>query len=414
MLLLSILVLQVYVRNPVGLNLVGSDSVGGKAYVIYVISLVASFILCGYRVKESDLKWMRHLIIAGGVLNLLVSIVGILIPTIGFYTGVNSSRVGEVNYENASQVVDAGAANRKPYLRTFGENLVIWVCSFRSPLHSLTHPFWLIILAVASVCCMLSGYRSSVIAAGGMFMIAVFYRNGISGLLASFMAATVGLVMLAGLNTVFKLPPNIQRSLSFLPGSWESRYVRDGEDSTDWRVEIWKEVLLTDRWIQNKWFGDGLGFTMKELQYQINLSGNTARKGYSGFDQHRESILASGDYHSGPVQTIRVIGYVGLIVLVLFQVRLAILAHHQIRRSMGTEWLSLTMMICIPIIWAPFQFCFIFGTFKDGAAALLLGSGMIRILQNNLPLPSYQDMFRKSRHVPVAHKGRLDTPVVKA
>ncbi len=114
-----------------------------------------------------------------------------------------------------------------------------------------------------------------------------------------------------------------------------------------------------------------------------------SRAGVSGFEAHRESVLASGDYHSGPVSTIRVIGYIGLAVFLLAQIRLAAHAHRQILRCKGTEWFSLALIIGIPLIWGPLFFVFIFGDFKNGAALFLLSVGMLRLLENNLPLPAY-------------------------
>ena len=75
--------------------------------------------------------------------------------------------------------------------------------------------------------------------------------------------------LLAAINLLAPLPPNVQRALTFLPGTWEQRYKDDAEGSTEWRVEVWKVALFTERWIKNKWLGDGLGFSAAELATQI-------------------------------------------------------------------------------------------------------------------------------------------------
>jgi hypothetical protein len=198
----------------------------------------------------------------------------------------------------------------------------------------------------------------------------------------------VGIALLAAINLLAPLPPNVQRTLTFLPGTWEQRYKDDAEGSTEWRMEVWKEVLLTDRWIQNKWIGDGLGFSAAEFAAQRNQR-KGARAGISGFEAHRESVLASGDYHSGPVSSVRVVGYIGLFIFLLAQIRLAVHAHRQIIRCRGTEWLPVALFIGIPIVWSPLFFTLIFGDFKISASVFLLSLGMIRLLENNLPLPAY-------------------------
>lgn len=393
--LLSCSVLQVYLRNPVGFSFIGTDSVGGKAYVIYAIALVTSVILCGLRVTVSDLKWLLRLSILGGVFNLLVSIAGSLVPAIGYYIGANFDRADETSSVDQSAVNNTNSATRVSYLGKFGSKLAVWISAFKSPLLAIISPLWLMLLIAAFSASMLSGYRGALIATSGLFIIGIAYRSGKGGLLVSLLGGACFVSLLAVVNLMIPLPPNIQRSLSFLPGTWDKALVEDGDTSTEWRVEIWKEALFTDRWIQNKWLGDGLGFSAAELAGQLNER-EGARTGLSGFDSHREAILISGDYHSGPVQTIRVVGYVGLALFLWFQIRVAILTHRQIQRCRNTPWFPLALLIGIPNIWLPIQFNFVFGTFKEGTVALLIAASTIRILQNNLPLSTYTLHNRQS------------------
>ena len=132
-----------------------------------------------------------------------------------------------------------------------------------------------------------------------------------------------------------------------------------------------------------------------------------ARAGISGFEGHRETVLANGDYHSGPVSSIRVIGYIGLLFFLLAQIRLAVHAHRQIIRCRGTEWLPLALFTGIPLVFAPLFFVFIFGDFKSNAAAFLLAAGMIRLLENNLPLPAYVNRSRLPFVLQSGHRAQL-------
>lgn len=384
-LILTGFVVQVYLRNPVGVSFFGGDTVGGKAYAIYGITLLSSFILAGIRIPTSDLKWIFRVSIIGGLLNFAISLIGTFIPTVGYMIQLTYERSDEVNYENMGQAVDTGAATRVSYATGLAKNLSLWIASYISPLKACLSPTWGFLVIAAVAAAMLGGFRNGVGAVGLTFMLGILYRGGLPALVMSLLAGVAGLSLLAGINLANPLPPNVQRSLTFLPGTWDDRYKQDTEVSDEWRFEIWREVLLTDRWIQNKWFGDGLGFSAAELAAQIN-SREGARAGISGFDAHRESILASGDYHSGPVQTIRVIGYLGLGVLLIAQIRLAVNAHRQMIRCKGTTWYPLALFIGIPLILNPFIFVFVFGLFKTGATTLMLGSAMIRLLQNNLPI----------------------------
>lgn len=400
MIILTLFIVQVYMRNPVGVNLFGGDTVGGKGYAIYAISAVSAFILAGLRVPILDLKWILRLSIIGGLINLGLSIIGALVPSIGYYIGGSNTRGDETNYENLGQPVDAEAATRISFLSNLGKNLSLWITSYISPILACVKPLWAFLVIISIVATLLGGFRNGLIIVGLTFILGIAYRTGSKGVLLSLFAGSCGLVILAIVNLVAPLPPNVQRALTFLPGTWEERYKDDASGSTEWRVEIWKEALLSDRWIQNKWLGDGLGFSAAELMGQMNQR-KGARSGLSGFDAHRETVLVNGDYHSGPVSSVRVVGYIGLLFFVLAQIRLSVHAHRQIRRCKGTEWFSLALFIGIPLIYGPLVFIFIFGDFKGNAAVFLLSCGMIRLLQNNLPLPPWQ----RASYIPMGVHG---------
>ncbi|MEO5713807.1 MAG: hypothetical protein ABIT37_10005 [Luteolibacter sp.] len=385
---LTAFVVQVYIRNPVGVNIFGGDSVGGKPYAIYGITLATGLLLSGLRVPAGELKWYLRLSILGSLLNLFISVAGTLVPSIAYFTGAGFEDNRNGGDADMGKVVDSGAATRVGFLTEYGGNAALWISSFISPVKALVRPLWLLLVLSAVVAAMLGGFRNGVIGVGVTFLLGIAYRSGFPALMMSIIGATGGLALLAVVNVIHPLPPNIQRSLTFLPGTWEERYKVDADGSTEWRIEIWKEALLTERWIKNKWIGDGLGFSAAELAAQLN-DRKGARAGISGFEGHRESVLANGDYHSGPVSTIRVIGYVGLFFFLLAQIRMGVHAHRQIIRCRGTEWYPLALFIGIPLISGPLFFVFVFGDFKSNAAAFLLSAGICRLLQNNLPLPAY-------------------------
>jgi hypothetical protein len=380
---LTIMIGQVFIRNPAGVSVVGTDTVGGKAYVIYGVTLVSAFYLCWLVIQPKDLKKVFPLVFLGSLINVGIGFAGKYIPIVGYMTGANFEMGGALNEGS-----DAGKATRFLELSSFGQKLALFVASFKNPLRVALNPFWLLVIALSFAASLYGGFRSGVMAVILTYVVGTWYRGGFASVLVGSVLGFGAIAVLAVVNLAYPLPPNIQRSLTFLPGTWEQRYIDDAEGSTEWRTEIWIEVLTTDRWIKNKFFGDGLGFSRANLEYVKSLK-NMQGTGISGFDMHRETILANGDFHSGPVTTIRVIGYVGLFFLLVFQIRLMILAHRQIMRCRGTEWYPLALLICIPIIWQPLFFHVFFGDFRSDASAILMSCAMIRILQNSLPLPDY-------------------------
>jgi hypothetical protein len=221
------------------------------------------------------------------------------------------------------------------------------------------------------------------------YIIGLLYRGGFVQLVVSALLSAVLLAGVSIVNMITPLPPNIQRSLSFLPGTWDQKQILDAEGSSEWRFEMWKLALTTDKYIHNKWFGDGLGLTIRQLQMSIALM-DLKSHGGSALDAHRESAMINGDYHSGPVQTIRVIGYVGLIVLIINFVLMGVRGHRQIMRCRGTEWFPFALFIFSKAIYYPFVFLFIYGDFMTGTSVLLVTTGYIRLFEKCLPLPAYQ------------------------
>jgi len=404
-LILTLFVVQVYMRNPVGVNLFGGASVGGKAYAIYAICLVSGLLIGGLEASVNDLKLILRLSIIGGLLNLVFSFMGALVPSFGYYIGVYYSNA-ESGHDTYGTVVDTESATRISFLGGFGHNMALWISSYISPLRACLNPLLGILMLFAVFSALMSGFRNSVIDVGLIFLLGIMYRNGFFGAVVSIGGITGALILIAVVNSLHPLPPNIQRSLSFLPGTWNERYRKDGENSTEWRVDIWKEVLLTNRWIDNKWLGDGLGFKASELAAQIGVR-KGSRMGISGFDTQRENILSSGAYHSGPVQTIRTIGYVGLFFLLIAQLRLAVHAHRQIQRCRNTEWFPLALFVGIPIVYAPIFFVFIVGSFAQATAGFMLGYGMISLLERNLPLPAYVKRSRLPILLQTVNRARL-------
>lgn len=402
MVIVTAFVVQVYFRNPVGLNIFGGESVGGRPYAIYAVTLVSCLLMSGIQTGPAQLKWILRLSILGGVANFGLNLFGRFVPSIGFYFGAageftDSDPTGE-------NTPDPGRATRISFLGNAAKNISLWVSVFVSPLATFVKPLWLILLLISLGFAMMSGFRNVIATVGLTYMLGLLYRGGFHHFAASALLGALCIGALAVVNSTNPLPPNAQRALSFLPGTWEEHIRRDAEQSTDWRFEIWEEVLTTDRWISNKWLGDGLGFTTQELRAQLAAKDNELR-GVSGFDAHRETILSNGDYHSGPVQTIRTIGYIGLTFLLAAMIRLAMHAHRLIRRFRNTEWFPMTMFVGIPLIIEPIFFVFVFGTFQSGASTLLLGIAMVRLLQTNLS-PSEALPHPGREWVPMSVKNR--------
>jgi O-antigen ligase len=167
----------------------------------------------------------------------------------------------------------------------------------------------------------------------------------------------------------------MQRALSFVPAKWDADAVADAQGTTEWRVNIWKTVLTTNKYIDNKVLGDGFGYSRAQYQQMI-INGNSGLVG--------ENQMISGDYHSGPVSTIRFVGVVGLALFYVLLIALAREAWRIVRLTTDTPFFILALFVCCPIIYEPFNFTFVFGAFQTALPTALFSVGMLRMLSNSL------------------------------
>lgn len=381
-LLLAVCVIQVYLRNPVGLNMLGGDSVGGRPYFLFILDSMTGLLFMGLRVPPREIKWLFPVTVAGGSLSLCISIFGTLVPSLGAYFGAVN-----VTGDRQKAEVAEGEATRIGFLGAFARNLALWIGSSISPLQALFKLKFAPLVLISFGCAVSSGFRNILITVGLIYLIALFYRGGLRSVLISLLAGSFALAGLAFINLLIPLPANIQRSLTFLPGTWEQRYKDDAEGSTDWRIIIWKEALFTPNWIENKLIGDGLGLSQKELRWMMSLEtkdiGGQATAGNLTVQQ--EIMLITGGYHSGPVSVVRTIGYFGLAIVMVAFIRIAILGHRLIIRYRNTEWYPVVLLVGMPVIYGPIFWTFVYGTFTGASLSIIVAGGMIRFLYNNIP-----------------------------
>lgn len=386
-LLLIVCAAQAYIRNPVGLNIFGGSSVGAKPYAIFLVTLMTSVVFGNLIAPAKDLHWITRLHIMGGILNFLTLSIGYFVPKFGVWVGSYDIKgISATNY----QIGDYGTqtATRVEFVRGMAKNLALWISAYKSPIKACFHPVWMPLVLGSFAMAAFSGYRNEIAAVGLTYLVGLAYRGGHTHLLLASMTVAISIGMLMVVNLAVPLPANVQRSLTFLPGTWDEKHKEDAKYSTQWRMDMWQEALFTDYWIQNKWLGDGLGMTKKEYAY-VKSFGWNQRMGQGMFKTGRLSVqqelmMATNNYHSGPVSSIRTVGYVGLIILLTAQIRLAVHAHRLIRRLRQSEWFPLSLIIAIPIIWQPFFFVFVFGDYGPGLASFLMGAAFIKFLRYNI------------------------------
>ena len=107
-----------------------------------------------------------------------------------------------------------------------------------------------------------------------------------------------------------KLPLSVQRSLTFLPLKLDIEAELNAQASTDWRLQIWANVLPTIP--QYLILGKGLAMDAHDLEMLRTVSMNRGPEGSGG------GAAMAGDYHSGPLSLIIPFGIFGVIGFIWF------------------------------------------------------------------------------------------------
>ena len=386
--LVIVTMLQAYVRNPVGLAVFGNASVGGRAYFTFGVAVITCVIFSVLRVSWKELFTMRKFAFIGGVFGVVAHwaayIPGLGLPlalTLG--TGVTAIDFGGGAIESTAS--SGGGASRNLAGVNTAKVFAKLTISYVNPVKAFLFNRWTLIVLFALFGSLISGFRSQVGVALLLLGVGVIYWQGFLAFFAAVMSGVVALMCLAILNLMVPLNGSMQRALSFLPGTWEERYVREGNDSTDWRVEMWEEALTSERWIANKVMGDGLGFTREELALQTALKEKRmAIAGSGSLTSQQVAFLINGNYHSGPVSFVRTTGYVGLTLFSLGILGVAISSHRLLRSLKRTPYFGVAAMVCIPAIIHPITFFFIIGDFSTDASVFFLNVGFLCFLRNNI------------------------------
>lgn len=378
----------VFIRNPVGVAAFGTTMVGGKPYFGVLISLMAFWIFSRVSLTERLARKLPILLFIGPVMisgiGILTFFVPGLVPIIApFYNGITLSTYIETQSDGPAADPSQGSG-RIDAFAPVGITGVRALTSYYSPVSMLLPIYFVRFLlfsgSVIAVC--LSGYRSVLIAAIAYVLLASWFRTGAKDVIrVTAISAAALLVMILGNGSIFNLPVPIQRTLSFLPGNWNEAAVNEAQSSSEWRYTMWREVWNSDKWITNKFFGDGFGFSEYELRIM-----QEAAFGGTGFigGEVTEAQMITGAFHSGPLSAIRYVGYTGFFLFLSFLIYLAYRAVKLLKLAKSTPYFPLALFVCIPMIYEPFNYCFIFGAFDGGLAGAIFGAGMLKMIEASI------------------------------
>jgi hypothetical protein len=368
----------VFIRNPVGINALGTSLVGGKPYVDFLLSVMTYIILSRQIISPKQAKLIVSASVAISIVVALGSTLVFIIPSLGkilgpFYSAFSSWGVQE------GQEVDVGST-RLIALQGSGMNLIIYCICMVNPMSMLSPKNWRFmgIYLIGILMVFLSGFRSAILSIILITGLGAFLRERIEGIAKLSFAVFFIITCFISISfSGFQLPWTFQRSLSFLPGDWDPTAVQAAKESSDWRKEMWITVMTSDRYIRNKLLGDGYGFLRSDYEDMIAAAQGGGR--LSGSEGDKEAHMLQGTYHSGPISSIKRVGYLGLVILLVYMIAMARYAWRLIGATAGTPYQLIALFFGIPMIVLPGFFVFVFGDYND-ILTMMFSLGMLKMI----------------------------------
>jgi hypothetical protein len=207
-LLVAACVLQVYLRNPVGMNMFGAYAVGARPYFMVIIAFFSSLILGNILVRPQEIRWAFWVTIFGSIASVALTSV-----RLGMGGG------GVAAFEQGTTIDDGKGPGRFGSLNALSTIAARISVAFISPLRAALHPLWALVVLFSLAAAAMSGYRNSVASVGLILLVGLAYRGGFASVFISVISGALFLCLLAFVNLVSPLPGNIQRALSPFPGT---------------------------------------------------------------------------------------------------------------------------------------------------------------------------------------------------
>ncbi len=384
-----------FIEHPFALGIdIMQDYYGGKGYVLFLQALVVYLCLSSLKTDSGTLGKILQWTIAISVFSSLISTVrGLLNPETIVMEEGPGGEMGE-----ASRVMVF--AN----ISTLVLNLIIINFSIKD---LFKKPWWIVVAGVACVGIMVSGFRNVIANVVILFAaVSLLYKRWFALLGLPALALGV-LTVMSSQGLLHKMPYGVQRVCSVVPFlDVDPAIRRAAEGSTDWRVEMWRWALDDrENFIKDKVWGDGFAKPMSDLL------ASTYQKAYGLTQGNQEEFARGGVWHSGPISTIQVMGYVGfslylilaLIAMIYGWMVSKIYLYHPHRLGI--------LYISVNVILSPITFIFLFGD-STYIAGYIMNVAVIKLLYNCAKREGrYEPLSIRKEYVPLMIRQRETEPV---
>ena len=305
--LTAVIVITAVLTGGVGVRALGSASFGGRKYLLLFMGVLGYFAMVGQRMPRHRVGMYVALFYLSGLLifpGLLGDLGG---PSMDFLHAILPESF-ETEGDGASEAVTRfGSIN----FATMGLFCFLLMRYGLRGVLDIHHPWRATLLLLAILGSLFAGFRS-VLVMYALILGALFYWEG---LLRTRLVAIIVLAGILGLAItmpfVRHFPLSVQRTLSFLPVEVDPIAQASADASTEWRLDMWRELLPE----VPKYLFLGKGYAVDPndmfMVWQSELR---------GFGKAAEFARLNGDYHSGPFSLIIPFGIFGVFGFAWFSV----------------------------------------------------------------------------------------------
>jgi hypothetical protein len=377
----------VFARNPVGFFALQSSMVGGRPYFEIALAFGAFVILSRVQITDLIARIFPLFFVVPAWLVGILDVIGRMSPQTGYLLNSAYSGVGSRDVVGAFQEEAQLGETRMTGLLHAGTSSVLALCSKFNPITLISplYPARLMALVAAFGAIFISGFRNALLFAFAVYLLSTLLRGRFRDLWIAASAGLLILIMLISMQgNIIELPRTMQRALSWLPGKWDQSALADAQQSSQWRYDMWGWAWNDDRIMRDRTWGQGFGLSIDDMN--LIAASMMAGKGGSSLlgGSDRELFMITGVFHNGPLSAIKYIGVVGFVLYFALMCYMMFVAWRLCIKARHTSLLPITLFVCIPVIYEPFQFVVIFGGLDSSYSQTLFWAGLLNLLNTHL------------------------------
>lgn len=378
--LAAVVVITANLTGGFGFRAFGGEAVGGKRYVNILAAIAGYFAITSHRVPSGKAVTYVALYFLGSLTMIMGSIapwmpmgmryVYALFPVESFSSLGGgqlgeSVRLGGLTFGALAVCLYLLARHGMQGVFSLAERWRFLPFGFKGGL-SFNQPWRVLFFFGILWISLLGGYRSVPV----LLTVMLFFLFWLEGLFRTrFMPAMLlgGILVLAiALPFADKMPLMVQRSLSFLPINITPEAKLMGENSSEWRLKMWRDTVPSIP--QYLVLGRGYSIDARELDAASNFAEFTQNDETSGFG----ASLAS-DFHNGPLSLIIPLGAFGTIAFLWFLIASYRLLHNNYRHG-DPQYRQVNSFLLAYFLTKATFFLLIYGSFQND---LMVFTGLV-------------------------------------